>query len=226
MTSAPFTQCVLFDLDGTLADTAPDLAAALNRVLVEDGRVALPLLVTRPVTSQGVRGLLRIGLGLEPEHPSYQSHAQRVLAHYTAAICEHTRLFDGMPQVLDALDTRGIKWGIVTNKHARFTAPLVSALGLAERAACVISGDTAAHPKPHPAPLLLACERAGVPAHLTTYVGDDIRDIQAGRAAGMRTIAAGWGYLGEGEPIEHWGADAIINTPNGLLGALSYEHVQ
>ncbi|MCX9156024.1 phosphoglycolate phosphatase [Niveibacterium sp. 24ML] len=220
------TRCVLFDLDGTLADTAPDLGAALNRVLMEEGHPPLPLEATRPVTSQGVRGLLRVGLKLEPEHPEYQAHAQRVLSHYTAAICELTRLFDGMDQVLATLESSGIKWGIVTNKHTRFTEPLVSALGLTERAACVISGDTASHPKPHPAPLILACDRAGVPAAQTVYVGDDIRDIQAGRAAGMRTIAAAWGYLGEGEPIHRWGADAIVSDPSGLLGALSHEHVQ
>lgn len=219
-------RCVLFDLDGTLADTAPDLGAALNRVLAEQGRAQLPLEATRPVTSQGVRGLLRVGMGIDPEHPDYQTHAQRVLLHYTSAICEHTRLFAGMDQVLAALDACGIKWGIVTNKHARFTTPLVNALGLAERAACVISGDTASHPKPHPAPLLLASEQAGVPPALTVYVGDDIRDIQAGRAAGMRTLAAAWGYLGEGEPIHHWGADAVVDTPNALLDALSREHVQ
>lgn len=219
-------QCVLFDLDGTLADTAPDLSAALNRLLVEQGRVAIPLSVTRPVTSQGVRGLLRVGLGLEPDDADYPRHAARVLHHYASAICEGTQLFDGMPTLLDLLDAHHIKWGIVTNKHARFTEPLVAALGLAERAACVVSGDSATHPKPHPAPLLLACSQAGVPVEATIYVGDDVRDIEAGRAAGMRTIAAAWGYLGHGVSVDQWGADFVADNPAALFNAFSCKQVQ
>ncbi|GAA5181323.1 phosphoglycolate phosphatase [Niveibacterium umoris] len=226
MTPRDDLRCVLFDLDGTLADTAPDLGGALNRLLEEEGLSPLPLEVTRPVTSQGVRGLLRVGLGLEPTDATYHERAQRVLAHYAAAICENTRLFDGIDAVLEALEAAGIKWGIVTNKHARFTDPLVAALGLDVRAACVVSGDSAPHPKPHPAPLLLACDKAGVPAEASVYIGDDLRDIQAGRAAGMRTIAAAWGYLGHGSPVEEWGADLIAENPAAILGALSCKHVQ
>ncbi|WP_172204324.1 phosphoglycolate phosphatase [Niveibacterium sp. COAC-50] len=225
MTQAP-TCCVLFDLDGTLADTAPDLGAALNRVLEEEGLAPLPMEVTRPVTSQGVRGLLRVGLGIGPDDTNYQTLAQRVLKHYAAGICRHTRLFDGMPGVLATLESRGIKWGIVTNKHARFTEPLIDALGLMQRAACVISGDSAAHPKPHPAPLLMACERANVAPTHSIYVGDDLRDIQAGKAAGMCTIAAAWGYLGEGEAIHEWGADHIAPTPEALLDVVFGINVQ
>ena len=225
MTQAP-TCCVLFDLDGTLADTAPDLGAALNSVLEEEGVAPLPMEATRPVTSQGVRGLLRVGLGIGPDDTNYQTLAQRVLKHYAAGICRHTRLFDGMPGVLATLESRGIKWGIVTNKHARFTEPLVDALGLMQRAACVISGDSAAHPKPHPAPLLMACERANVAPTHSIYVGDDLRDIQAGKAAGMCTIAAAWGYLGEGEAIHEWGADHIAPTPEALLDVVFSINVQ
>ncbi len=225
MTQAP-TCCVLFDLDGTLADTAPDLGAALNSVLEEEGVAPLPMEATRPVTSQGVRGLLRVGLGIGPDDTNYQTLAQRVLKHYAAGICRHTRLFDGMPGVLATLESRGIKWGIVTNKHARFTEPLVDALGLMQRAACVISGDSAAHPKPHPAPLLMACERANVAPTHSIYVGDDLRDIQAGKAAGMCTIAAAWGYLGEDEAIHEWGADHIAPTPEALLDVVFSINVQ
>jgi len=219
-------RCVLFDLDGTLADTAPDLGAALNRLLVEEGRAPLPSAATRPVTSQGVRGLLRVGLGIGPDNPDYPELAQRVLKHYAAAICQHTQLFDGMARVLTELEAQDIKWGIVTNKHMRFTEPLVEALGLARRAACVIGGDSATHPKPHPAPLIMACEHADVLPEDSIYVGDDLRDIQAGHAAGMRTIAAAWGYLGEGEAIHEWGADHIADTPAALLDVVFGINVQ
>ena len=213
-------ECVLFDLDGTLADTAPDLAAALNRVRQEEGLPSVGEELTRPITSQGVRGLLRVGFGLQPEDEGYAAVAHRVLAHYEAAICRDTRLFEGMDSVIAALEARRIKWGIVTNKHARFTVPLVSALGLDRRAACVVSGDTAARPKPFPDPLLHACAVAEVSPSRTVYVGDDVRDIEAGRAAHMGTMAAAWGYLGENEPIENWGADAIVSIPGRLLEAL------
>jgi phosphoglycolate phosphatase len=213
-------ECVLFDLDGTLADTAPDLAAALNRVREEEGMAPVGEELTRPVTSQGVRGLLQVGFGLQPEDEGYPLVAQRLLAHYEAAICRDTRLFEGMDSVISVLENRQIKWGIVTNKHARFTVPLVSALGLEGRTACVVSGDTAARPKPFPDPLLHACVVAGVSPESTAYVGDDIRDIAAGRAACMHTLAAAWGYLGEAEPIEKWGADAIVASPANLLEAL------
>jgi phosphoglycolate phosphatase len=216
----PLFDCVLFDLDGTLADTAPDLGGALNRVLIEEGRSALPTEQTRPVTSQGVRGLLRVGFGLAPEDSGYRELADRLLAHYAANICEDTRLFDGVAELLAQFDALGQRWGIVTNKHARFTVPLVAALGLAERAACVVSGDTASRPKPFPDSLLHACELTSSRNARCVYVGDDIRDIEAGRAAAMGTVAAAWGYLGQGSAIEDWGADRIVERPQTLLDAL------
>ncbi len=213
-------ECVLFDLDGTLADTAPDLAAALNRVRQEEGLAPIGNDQTRPVTSQGVRGLLRVGFDLQPENKTYPAMARRVLAHYEAAVCQKTRLFDGIEDMIAALEARGIKWGIVTNKHARFTLPLTTALGLEQRAACIVSGDTTARAKPFPDPLLHACTTAGVAAQRSAYVGDDIRDIQAGKAAHMLTLAASWGYLGQGKSIDTWGADAIVTRPDLLLDAL------
>lgn len=212
---------VFFDLDGTIADTAPDLGAALNALRIEEGQPALPLLQLRPYTSQGVRGLLRAGMGLLPEHPAYAGFAERVLAHYRHNICRHTTLFTGIPDLLAQLESNGIPWGIITNKHARFTEPLVKALSLDSRACCVVSGDTAARPKPAPDPLLHACEITGLDAQRCVYVGDDRRDITAGQAAGMRTVAVRWGYLGVDDPIEHWGADHIINEPAEVLDCLA-----
>lgn len=213
-------ECVLFDLDGTLADTAPDLAAALNCMREEEGLAPLPGEVTRPVTSQGVRGLLRVGFALQPEDPSYPAMASRLLTHYERGICRETRLFEGIEPVLAALEDSGVKWGVVTNKHARFTVPLVAALQLDHRAACVVSGDTTARAKPYPDPLLHACAAAGVLPNHCAYVGDDLRDIQAGRAAHMTTLAAAWGYLGQEASIESWGADAIVAEPAALIAAL------
>lgn len=211
------TKSVLFDLDGTLADTAPDLGAATNALRAQLGLEPLALEILRPFTSSGVRGMLGAGLGIHAEHADYAAMAERFLEFYAENLCVHTRLYDGIDGLLDALDTAGIDWGIVTNKRSRFTDPLISALDLAHRACCVISGDSAPRPKPAPDPLLLACERAGLEPHTCVYVGDDLRDIQAGHAAGMRTVAAAYGYLGDDEPIERWNADAIIHSPGELL---------
>ena len=216
MRAAP-TRAVLFDLDGTLADTAPDLGAATNALRAQLGLEPLPLEVLRPFTSSGVRGMLGAGLGIHPEDTDYPGMAERFLDIYAENLCVHTCLFDGMQDLLDALETAHINWGIVTNKRSRFTDPLVIALDLAHRACCVISGDSAPRPKPAPDPLLLACERACLEPHTCVYVGDDLRDIQAGQAAGMRTIAAAYGYLGNDGPIELWNADAIIRSPRELL---------
>ena len=213
-------EAVLFDLDGTLADTAPDLGAALNRLLVEEACMPLPLSELRPHVSAGTRGMLKVGFHTAPGDPAYADLARRFLDHYAEDLCTGTTLFPGMPELLDALDARGIKWGIVTNKPQRFTLPLVEQLGLRQRAACIVSGDSTAYPKPHPAPLLLACEQAQVDPRNTVYVGDDQRDIVAGHAAGMRTIAAAYGYLGVDAPFETWQADAIIAAPEGILGLL------
>lgn len=212
---------VFFDLDGTLVDSAPDLAAALNAVRRERGLDDLPLSALRPYTSQGGRGLLREGLGVLPDMPDYPALLERFLQHYAAALCIHSRLFDGVADLLATLDERGLVWGIITNKAERFTLPLVAALGLQERAAAVVGGDTCARAKPAPDPLLHACSRAGVEPQHCLYVGDDPRDIEAGRAAGMRTIAVTWGYhAGVTTPIEAWQADWIHHHPHDILHCL------
>lgn len=208
---------VLFDLDGTLADTAPDLAGAVNRMLTSRGGTPLPLATLRPVASHGARGLIGRAFGLTPADAGYEDLRQEFFREYESALCRDTRLFPAMPQTLAALEQADIRWGIVTNKLARFTDPLVQALGLAGRAACIVSGDTTAHAKPHPAPLLHAAQAAGLDSAVSIYVGDDLRDVQAGRAAGMRTVAAAYGYLGDGTPVEQWGADHVIHRPDDLL---------
>lgn len=212
---------VLFDLDGTLADTARDLGGALNRLLAEEDRSPLPYADLRPHVSGGARALLRKGFGLTPDDPTYTHFQQRFLAHYEAAICAETILFEGVAELLEALDVRAIRWGIVTNKTQRYTLPLVEALGLKERAACIVSGDSTPRPKPDPAPLLLAARLAGARPAASLYVGDDLRDIHAGRAAGMGTVAAAYGYLGEGLPVKEWGADRIIDHPMEILELLN-----
>ena len=210
-------RAVLFDLDGTLADTAPDLAGALNRLLEEQGRAPVPLERARPVTSSGARGMLRVGFGIDPEHPQYDDLKVRFLDLYGSRVCRETRLFDGVSELLATLDRGGVAWGVVTNKPERFTMPLLEALELLARAACVIGGDTAERAKPHPDPLLHAAQKLALaPAHCL-YVGDDVRDVRAARAAGMPVIAAGYGYLGEGGDPRAWGADAVINHPLEVL---------
>ena len=213
-------RAVLFDLDGTLADTAPDLAGALNRLLQEKGRKALPLEITRPWTSAGARGMLKVGFGIDPDHADFEPLRVRFLDLYAEKLCVDTRLFPGMPELLDELESRGIQWGIVTNKAERFTLPLVRALGFAERAAVVVGGDTTPHAKPHPQPLLHAAERIGQPPAACLYVGDDLRDIQSARAAGMPVIAAAFGYLGDGSNPDDWGADGVIAAPLETLNYL------
>lgn len=209
-------EAVLFDLDGTLADTAPDLGAALNRVRRDAGLPTLPLDVLRPYTSHGVRGLLRAGFGIGPEDSAYAPLAERFLDFYAADLCVETRLFAGIADLLDRLDAGAIAWGIVTNKRERFTAPLVAALGLAGRTVCVVSGDTTAAAKPSPLPILHACERLRCQPAGTLYVGDDRRDIEAGKAAGTRTAAVSYGYLGvDGDP-HSWDADFIVDHPRQL----------
>ena len=211
------TEAVFFDLDGTLADTALDLGGALNRLLAEEGRQARPLAALRPHVSGGARALLRVGFGLGPEDAAYPPMQKRFLDLYQANICNDTCLFPGMESLLTALEARGIKWGIVTNKVARYTDEVVRRLGLDQRAACVVSGDSAPRPKPAPDPLLLACQLAGVAAERCHYVGDDLRDVQAGKAAGMITVVAAWGYLGDGAPAESWGGDHIVIEPGQIL---------
>jgi phosphoglycolate phosphatase len=212
---------VLFDLDGTLADTAPDLAATANAMRQARGLAALPFSELRPLASHGARGLLGRALGVSPGQEEFETLRQEFFARYEASLCVHTRLFEGIDAVLAAIEARGSRWGIVTNKIARFTDPLVRALELDRRAACVVSGDTTPHAKPHPAPLLHAASVAGRAAADAVYVGDDLRDVQAGRAAGMATVAVRYGYLGEATPIEAWGADHIADTPAALQDLLT-----
>jgi phosphoglycolate phosphatase len=216
------TEAVFFDLDGTLADTAPDLTAALNRLLEERGRMPKAYDLLRPHVSAGARGLLRAGFGITPENEDYPLLHRRFLELYASALCAETTLFSGMAEVLATLEQRGVRWGVVTNKPERFTLPLMEALGLSARAAAIVSGDTTAKAKPDPLPLLHACALAAVPPAQAAYVGDDLRDIQAGRAAGMRTFAAAWGYLGDGPPIEAWGADHMVESPRAMLDRLDF----
>ncbi|KWR89487.1 phosphoglycolate phosphatase [Cupriavidus sp. IDO] len=214
-------KAVFFDLDGTLADTAPDLAAAANRLVVEHGMAPVAYERLRPVASHGARGLLGAAFGKRPEDPEFPALRDTFLDYYEADIAVHTRLFDGMADVLASLEAAGIHWGIVTNKIARFTVPLVAAIGLASRASAVVSGDTTSHAKPHPAPLLRAAEISGVEPRRCVYVGDDLRDIQAGKAAGMLTVTAAYGYCGDGEPPESWGADYLVRHPSELIPLLT-----
>lgn len=213
-------ELVLFDLDGTLVDTAPDLAAAANRLRQRRGLLPLALEVLRPAASHGARGLIGAALNITPEHADFSVRCEEFLAEYAQGVCVESHLFDGMETLLDALDARGVRWGIVTNKAARFTEPLLKALHLHKRAACIVSGDTTAHLKPHPASLLHALDLCQVSAAATLYVGDDERDIHAGRAAGMRTVAARYGYLGSVNPIERWGADHQVDTAEQILELL------
>ncbi len=213
-------RAVLFDLDGTLADTAPDLAAALNHLLAEHRRPPVSLERARPVTSSGARGMLQVGFGIDPQDPAYEGLKARFLDLYAERICAETRLFDGVAELLAALEGRGLAWGVVTNKPERFTVPLLEALALRARAACVVGGDTAERAKPHPDPLLHAVQALGIAAARCLYVGDDVRDVQAARAAGMPVIAAAYGYLGEGGDPRAWGADAVVGHPLEVLNHL------
>lgn len=211
---------VLFDLDGTLLDTAPDLAYALNEVLKLADRAPLPFDTIRPVVSHGGLALVRLGFGLEPGDPEFDLHRQRLLDIYRNNIARETRPFAGMHELLDTLEQRGLNWGVVTNKPAWLTEPLLQELGLMQRAACVVSGDTLNERKPHPAPMLLACERTGSQPHECLYIGDAKRDIEAGHNAGMATLVALFGYIGENDDPHDWGADALVQTPGEILAWL------
>jgi N-acetyl-D-muramate 6-phosphate phosphatase len=211
------TQLVLFDLDGTLVDSAPDLAAAANAMRLARRLEALPLAALRPMVGAGARGMVGLALGVAPGQPGYEELRAEFLERYEGALLRHTVVFDAIEPVLARLETEGRPWGIVTNKQERFTRPIVEGLGLERRAAVLVCGDTTPYSKPHPAPLLEAARRAGVAAGHCVYVGDDARDVQAGRAAGMAVLAAGWGYLGQGDAVDAWGADAVLSNPAELL---------
>lgn len=211
---------ILFDLDGTLADTALDLGYALNELRRRHGHPPLPHATLRPYASHGTQGLLEIGFQLGVHDPAFSTLREEYLAIYTDNLCKRTRLFDGMDETLETLETRGIPWGIVTNKPARFTDPLMSALGLSLRAASIISGDTCANAKPHPEPLLRASQEIGIPPESCAYVGDAQRDMEAAIRAGMLPILASYGYLGDNDHPETWSASHIIQTPRDLLRTL------
>ena len=213
-------RAVLFDLDGTLIDSAPDLAGAANDLRAIRGLAPLPFARLRPMVGTGARGMVGRAFDVAPGDAAFAALRDEFLARYEARMAQETHIFEAMAPVLERLQSHGMPWGIVTNKAARFSEPLLVAMGLDERAATVISGDTTPHAKPHPAPLIEAARRLGLPAADCIYVGDDLRDIQAGRAAGMATVAAAWGYLGEGESIDAWGADHIIQSPGDLLTLL------
>jgi phosphoglycolate phosphatase len=209
-------KAVLFDLDGTFADTAPDLARALNLMRAARGLAAVSVKDTRPVTSTGARGLLRVGFGMTPEHPEYAAMREEFLSVYARNLCHDTALFDGMAELLHGIEGRDLRWGIVTNKVERLARPLIDRLGLAQRCGCIIGGDTTGRLKPDPAPLLAGSAAIAVAPAACCYVGDDQRDVAAGRAAGMKTIAVRYGYLNGGAPDE-WGADAVVDCPQDVL---------
>lgn len=212
---------VLFDLDGTLVDSAPDLAAAGNEMRSIRGLPPLPYAAFRPMVGSGARGIVGVALQVTPTDPSFEALRTEFLDRYERRLTEQTHVFPEMANALETLMVAGIPWGIVTNKAARLATPLVRALGLEPKASVLVCGDTAARAKPFPDPLLEAARRMGVAPGECIYVGDDHRDVEAGRAAGMGTVIAAWGYLGLGEPIEAWGADHIVDSPRDLLKLLA-----
>lgn len=216
----PTTKAVLFDLDGTLADSAPDMARALNAIRAVRKLPPLPVVQVRPYVSRGARGMLDVGFNLTAEHADYAALREEYLDHYERHLCIDTRLFDGMETLLQSLERSGIEWGVVTNKAKRFALPLLATMKLDQRAACIVCGDTTPHTKPHPEPLLHALRELGLPSTAALYIGDDERDIQAARAANMRSLAARYGYLGIGAPPEAWQADGIIDSAEEVLAFL------
>lgn len=213
-------RAVLFDLDGTLVDTAPDLGHALNLQRARHGLPPLDDAVIRPQASHGARGLLGVGFDLPPDSPHFAAMREEFLQLYADNLCRHSRPFDGIVELLAVIEARGLKWGVVTNKPARFTEPLMSILDLAERAACIVSGDTCPQSKPHPAPMLAASELCGAAPAQCLYLGDAERDIEAARAAGMPALVAAWGYLDAADVPHTWGAHAEIRHPLETLDFL------
>lgn len=212
---------ILFDLDGTLVDTAPDLGHALNIQLIRHGKPALSDTAIRPFASHGSRGLIGLGFGITPNDDNFIAMRDEYLSIYDTVFTRSPVLLDGIADLLQAIENKGLKWGIVTNKPRRFTQPLIKSMGLDKRAACVVSGDDAPQPKPSPATLLLACEQIGVKPENCIYLGDAERDIQAGKAAGMKTVVALFGYIDVTDKPEEWGADALISAPIDLLAMIN-----
>ena len=212
------TRAILFDLDGTFADTAPDLGYALNAQLEARGRDRLSIEEIRRVASSGARGLLGLGFGVGPGDADYDALSTELLDLYEANLCRETRLFPGISELLHVIRNRGMRWGIVTNKAKRFTLPLMRLLRVSDEAGCIVCGDSSPHRKPHPAPLLMAADTLDIDPSACIYLGDDERDMIAGRAAGMRVAVAEYGYLGIGNPPEHWQADFRVAHPMDLVG--------
>lgn len=216
----PRPDAVFFDLDGTLADTAHDLSAPINAMRIEQGLAPLALAELRPFASMGARGLIGRGLGVASTDVRFEGLRDEFLRRYEQAMVVHTRLFDGMPQVLHRLEQTGIRWGVVSNKVERYVRRILDELDLGGRSAVAIGGDTAGQPKPHPEPLLLAARLTGLAPARCVYVGDDRRDVAAAHAAGMAAVAAAYGYSGDESPPAAWGADALVDTPQRLLDLL------
>jgi len=210
---------VLFDFDGTLADTAPDLASAANKMRARQGLEPMPYDVLRPMASQGARGLLRASLDMQPDHPDYESCRLQFLKDYEDEMTTLTEIFPGIRELLDQLSSNDYSWGIVTNKVEHLAVPIVKHLGLDKECVVTVGGDTTPYPKPHPAPLLYAAEQAGFEPAQCIYVGDDQRDIVAGKAAGMKTVAAAYGYCVPAE-VASWNADAVVNSPEEIWPAI------
>jgi N-acetyl-D-muramate 6-phosphate phosphatase len=215
-------RAVLFDFDGTLADTAPDLAFAANMLRKAHGLASLPLAQYRPHVSRGGRGMVLVAFEKTPDDADYLALRDAFLVHYADRLCVDTRLFDGVAALLDALDRAKLAWGIVTNKATRYTQPIVQQMGLDRRTPCIVSGDTTPHAKPHPAPLLHAASLLGIAPNDCWYVGDDARDIEAARAAGMTSVVADWGYLGGSDP-KTWNADLHAASPDALLTLIRHQ---
>jgi phosphoglycolate phosphatase len=211
---------VLFDLDGTLIDSAPDLGAAADKMRTDRGMPSLPLADYRPMAGAGARGMLGVAFNIAPGHADFEMLKEEFFKNYEACMTERTYAFEGVANLIAQLDQAGLKWGVVTNKSERFTLPLTRAMPLFNTAQTIVGGDTTPHAKPHPAPLLEAARQIGVPPERCLYVGDDERDIIAGRAAAMPTVAAAYGYLGAMSDTAHWNADATIATPAALLPLL------
>jgi phosphoglycolate phosphatase len=215
---------VLFDLDGTLVDTAPDMAYALDRLCREERWPVLPFERVRPVVSNGSVALVKLAFGDDVEETRLAYLKQRYLDIYEQHLCEQSRLFDGMDVLLEQLEAAGLNWGVVTNKPSWLTVPLLEQLGLRYRAATIVSGDTTDNRKPHPAPMYHACAEAGCEAAQCIYIGDARRDIEAGNNAGMLTLVALFGYIGDRENVNEWGADALIESPEQALAYLDADN--
>ncbi|MCX7108016.1 MAG: HAD-IA family hydrolase [Methylococcales bacterium] len=208
--------CVLFDLDGTLVDTAPDLVSCLNKALIKHGFTVITSDKVKPFISFGAVAMVNASLKESASKELKATVVETMLDIYQNNIAEHSVFFEGILDTLDAIEAQGLKWGVVTNKRERFTDPLMAALNLTDRAACIISGDTTGNPKPHPEPMLAACKRADVIPQECVYIGDASHDIKAGKNAQMKTLAALYGYINADDTPETWGADALIKSPKQL----------